>query len=411
MKRIFIIDEHASSKQNGIGTYMRQLTTCLKGPENELNIISFNDDEKEFTIVKKEGITYYRFPICAKGSFGYNGPILIPILKLYISDNPNNVFFVNHSPCVNFLLALKKAYPLSKRVFTIHNQGWVSTLLGDRQLLHQIIVQKKIQANQREKKRAVLRSFNLEKKMYQLVHAVVCLSNDTNILLQEVYRVPENKIAVIPNGYDKKKTNLWTDDTNILRQKLGLTPTEKIILYVGRTTRSKGIEILLQAFENLYSQHPEIRLVIAGQIFSLNEFTRLTPKSVSHITYTGLISAEQLNEWYQVADIGVLPSYSEQCSYAGIEMLLQGLIIVTTDAQGIREMFENNRNALIASIGNRNNSSEFIDSLTTTLIKAIQLPDSCRIQLKQQAYFDATHKYTLERMQQNYQRLLVKLFQ
>ena len=41
-----------------------------------------------------------------------------------------------------------------------------------------------------------------------------------------------------------------------------------------------------------------------------------------------------------IADIGVLPSCQEQCSYVGIEMLMHGIPLVGTDAMGISEMIE-----------------------------------------------------------------------
>lgn len=46
-KRVFIVDEHLSSKQNGVGTYMRCLLDCMQGLDVETNFISFNSEEKE----------------------------------------------------------------------------------------------------------------------------------------------------------------------------------------------------------------------------------------------------------------------------------------------------------------------------------------------------------------------------
>lgn len=53
MKNIYIFDEYLSSKQNGVGSYMRQLHNCLAGLKDiRLNVVYFNYDEsKEFCIL------------------------------------------------------------------------------------------------------------------------------------------------------------------------------------------------------------------------------------------------------------------------------------------------------------------------------------------------------------------------
>lgn len=50
MKHIYIVDEHQSSKQNGVGTYIYQLLKCFEGNEYDVNLISFNSDEAEFKV-------------------------------------------------------------------------------------------------------------------------------------------------------------------------------------------------------------------------------------------------------------------------------------------------------------------------------------------------------------------------
>lgn len=54
-KRVFIVDEHLSSKQNGVGTYMRCLLDCMQGLDVETNFISFNSEEKEFCFLSSSG--------------------------------------------------------------------------------------------------------------------------------------------------------------------------------------------------------------------------------------------------------------------------------------------------------------------------------------------------------------------
>ena len=48
------------------------------------------------------------------------------------------------------------------------------------------------------------------------------------------------------------------------------------------------------------------------------------------ITFTGKLNKEDLYKLYQIADIGVLPSFHEQCSYVAIEMMMYGIPLVAS---------------------------------------------------------------------------------
>ena len=60
----------------------------------------------------------------------------------------------------------------------------------------------------------------------------------------------------------------------------------------------------------------------------------------SKVCFTGKIPKDQLYTFYQIADAGTLPSFSEQCSYVGIEMLMHGLPWIGTNSSGLKEMVD-----------------------------------------------------------------------
>lgn len=92
-KRVFIVDEHISSKQNGVGTYMQCLLDCMRSLGVEVNLLSFNSEEKDFCFYKQDGCNYYCFPICNGGRMLESGGLCWPVLKLYVADSEENVFF------------------------------------------------------------------------------------------------------------------------------------------------------------------------------------------------------------------------------------------------------------------------------------------------------------------------------
>jgi len=98
---------------------------------------------------------------------------------------------------------------------------------------------------------------------------------------------------------------------------------------------------------------------------------KLSKKFAAKVTYTGLNEKKEIRRWYQIADIGIIPSFSEQCSYVGIEMMMHGLPVVASDGFGVRNMFQDGVNAKVAKIGDRKNPKHFISGLTVAILELL----------------------------------------
>lgn len=403
MKKIFIVDEHQSSKQNGVGTYIRQLLLCFEESSYEINLLSFNSDEKEFKITHENKYKEYHIPICGQNIFLYNGALSLSLLRIYIDDSRENVFFVNHSPCNDFLKILKHVFRNSRIIFVIHDQGWCAPLLGDHKKLEYILSRKTKLKNEKQLSKYIKQYVLNEKKMYQIADDIVVLGQTTNRLLKDIYHIPETKIHLIPNGKQITNECYIKENKEKIRKRFGINESDFIFLYAGRTVESKGIMDLLMAFEELYKIESKARLIIAGQVFKLNDFSKLTPNSCSRITYTGLINYEMLSDWYSVADVGILPSYTEQSSFLGIELLSQGCLIIASDGHNMDDMF-NSEVALIAHINRY--STTFKDELCRLMQTAIHMPLSQRHLLKRNARERAEQHYSINIMRERYLELL-----
>lgn len=320
----------------------------------------FNVDIEEFTVRtgdtgKMEEMLFPRFPI---GEFIYNMEIIIKFFRLYIRDSSDNIFFVNHLPCDKLVEILKRDYPLSKVIFTIHDLGWTSRCMGDVDKFKKMI---KEVNDVKEEAKAIRDFYTKEMKTYELVNRVICLSRDTYNLLQTVYSLPTEKISLIPNGFGKKVSGIQHYNREELKKELFIPVNEKIIIYVGRPTRQKGMHALLNAFHSVLKKDSNVRLVIIGSDNSnrIENLINISSTFATRVSFLGLISKEELEKWYSVADIGVIPSYYEQCPYVGTEMMMHGLPIIASDGFGLRNMFQDGVNALIASIGKREDAEEF----------------------------------------------------
>lgn len=356
MKRIYLLDTHESC-MTGFSTYKKELLNCL-GEYSHISLYQIieNYPTGEFMIQEKDGIVRFYFPKI--NSYRYKYFIIGSILKQYIPNACDVIFMLNYSPAYRVLAMLKDFFPASKIIYIIHDFIWANFVLGDVNVFKDII-QKEMQHNYSD---IIYKAYEDNLQAFSLSDKIVCLSKDTYDLLLSFYKLPLSKISLIYNGLrDEAETGI----SHIRNE-----GTRKIILSVGRVNKQKGMLDLLCCFQKVVNRFPDCQLVIAGHIQQktmnlLNEQTR------KNIHFLGQIGCEELYQWYRTADIGIIPSYYEQCSYVGIEMKMFGLPIIASDGFGVRSMFNQN-NALIAYIDREN--GRFQQNLSDCIIKMLTFP-------------------------------------
>ena len=102
-------------------------------------------------------------------------------------------------------------------------------------------------------------------------------------------------------------------------------------------------------------------------------------------------------------DIGIIPSYYEQCPYVAIEMMMYGLPIVVSDANGLRDMFTDKENAVVVPLGDRQNSKEFTGHIRDALMLLLE-SEQLRRELGKKAKQTYRNTYSLTAMCERYQR-------
>lgn len=408
MTNAFFIDEYDSSRLNGIGTFRDQLLPRLGATSGiKLNLISLNYDSLDLHKRKTDFGIEYQVPRIAQGNWRGNGALICPVLRTYINDSKRNVFIVNHSPCGAFISALRESFPNSKIVFVIHDQGWCSPLMGSKDLLHQIMIDDLMPEKiDRDRVKSLKSYCQEEKAIYDAVDAVVCLSPSTHEILQSVYGVSTEKIWLILNGYTADTVQLA--DKSEAKRSLGLNTQERILIFAGRPAAYKGIEATLKALHKIKDKH-NIRCVFCGNMEGFGKFSNQLLSIAPIVTFTGQLSKEELYKWYQAADFGLMPSYSEQFGYSAIEMINQGLPLVVSDGNGLCDMFIDGVDAFVAHIGDVTNVDEFAQNLATKIDQALSSTSEELDRITSTAQGNVREKYSAENMVASYARLCKKM--
>jgi len=147
--------------------------------------------------------------------------------------------------------------------------------------------------------------------------------------------VSANRIVYMPNGIDLSEYgNL--PERGCFRERTGISEDERIILYLGRLNRIKGIDILVSAFAKSECRS-QSRLVIAGPddgARSALETQILQLGLKDRIIFTGILTGKDKLQAYIDADVYVLPSRYEAFSLTIFEALACGIPVIVSDRCG-----------------------------------------------------------------------------
>ncbi|OGN96144.1 MAG: hypothetical protein A2Y89_03805 [Chloroflexi bacterium RBG_13_51_18] len=154
------------------------------------------------------------------------------------------------------------------------------------------------------------------------------------------YGVDEGKIDIIPNGIDLAEYHNLPSKGSF-REKHGLDAKHKVILFLGRLHKIKGIDLLINAFSGLAGDFSDARLVIAGPddgyLPSLHYLVGEL-KLEEKVIFTGPVYDEQKLAAYVDADVYALTSSYEVFGISIFEALACGTPVVVTDRCGIADI-------------------------------------------------------------------------
>lgn len=407
MKQLFIVNNGSKASQYGIGTYIRQLLSCLQTCVSmQVTVIVLDSQENELTEKQVDGVRHLLFPTIhihanEKDYKRYARNVAYALFP-YVNPATEIVFHFNYSYHVWLTEALKCLFPYCSTVLTLHYLPWCFDLSGNMYRFQSILLKKNEEKDEFEKQ--IYEEYLNDRRFYNEVNKVICLCIATKAFIHETYHVPTEKIASIYNGLSDEMKVLSKAEKRKKKIEQGFRGDEKIILFVGRIDRLKGLHWLIDAFRKLLEKCLEARLVIVGD-GNISQYLGFCSGLWGKVIFTGKLNKKQLYTLYRIAELGVLPSLQEQCSYVGIEMMMHGIPVVGTDAMGISEMTEKEYQVPLIAKGNE--LSLCADRLSEIMLKAM----TNREHLGKQSRLRFEKQYSLSIMQseiiQLYNDLLV----
>lgn len=165
----------------------------------------------------------------------------------------------------------------------------------------------------------------------------------------------QDKVLAIGNGVDiwekfnPEKIN--NDEVYLLKKEFGVGERDRVITFVGRLVKEKGIFDLLKAFIEL--ERDNVKLLVVGNVFQGDrdkETCELVQeyKKFGNIIFTG--ARNDINNILYFTDIFCLPSYREGMPRSIIEAMAMRCAIVATNIRGSREEVVEGRTGFLTKL-------------------------------------------------------------
>jgi glycosyltransferase involved in cell wall biosynthesis len=218
--------------------------------------------------------------------------------------------------------------------------------------------------------KAVYASFLMKNTLRRAKH-IFTVSENSKKDIVNYFVAAKEKISIAYAATDNSFCVRHKADIIYLYDKFGIPRGKKILLYVGNLKPHKNLPVLLKSLSEL--DNPDIILLLVGKAFKNmgleEEEEALGIKS--RVFHTGMVSNEELVDFYNLADVFVFPSLYEGFGVPPLEAMACGTPVICSDNSSIPEvvgdaayMFDaNNPEQLKAAIRKVLTDGELYDKL------------------------------------------------
>ncbi|MHA2225502.1 MAG: glycosyltransferase [Candidatus Hodarchaeales archaeon] len=184
----------------------------------------------------------------------------------------------------------------------------------------------------------------------------------SNGVTPPVYALPNMISSVFFKKYQKSSEN--TRFQRKIQEKYGIKPKDRIIIYCGRISFEKKIEVILEAFKMIEKSHPNTFLLIVGDGPHLKMYQKQAKQFLKNYAFTGFISHTKLPNIYRMGEFMITPSDTETQGLTVIEAMSQELPVIGVSGGGVLDYIENGKNGLLVPPGD---STAFAQAIRTLL--------------------------------------------
>lgn len=216
--------------------------------------------------------------------------------------------------------------------------------------------------------------YKYHKEIFLNSQLVFCVSDDLN-RKAKILTDGKAKTITFYSGVDTDKFRPSPELRSEFRNRLGYSDDDFVILFVGRLTQSKGIFELLNAFVQLLTKHPSLKLLMVGPLFEGRRVNNLirSENIQRNVQLIGAAGHADIPGYMNASDVFALPSYMEGLPNVVMEACACEVPVIASAVGGIPEIIENNETGILVAPKSSTDISEKLDFILTDPQKSSEI--------------------------------------
>jgi glycosyltransferase involved in cell wall biosynthesis len=176
-------------------------------------------------------------------------------------------------------------------------------------------------------------------------HVIADTPAERDLLLDlglDPWRVSVGGTGLRPESYDK-------GEHDTVRQQLGLPEDSFVVLFLGRKSDYKGLDVALDAFRGLRTQYPNLHLLAVGPETDYSQTLWARYQGMPGLHVWGSVSAEEKLSALRACDCLVLPSIGEAFGIVFLEAWMMGKPVIGARTGAVASVISDGHDGLLAA--------------------------------------------------------------
>jgi len=326
-------------KPSGTRSYVMNIIRILSKKGINISLIGIAHDGK----LEHTDKGYNFIPIVKNGKISSYRFLFNLLIKAPFLDIPQSAII--HTQRVDDTLPFIFFFRNNPKVLTAHGRGYKGEWILDKGKIISTIID------------------IIEKFVIKRVDKIIAVDERTKSYYVNNFPRIRDKVIMIPVGIDTEMFKPM--DKIALREKYQLNKANKVILYVGRYKKEKGLDLLIKAFRKVQNEIPNCKLVLVGDGPEKQDLLKVTlGLELKDIVFMDPLEHDKIPEIMNCADVFALCSLYEGMPTVVLEALACGVPVVSTDVGGVYKVVRDGKTGYIVK-------SRTADAIASKLIEAL----------------------------------------